>query len=87
MLLSRRVTRGVERRRSHLSFLGDWEQEQYFLGKNVFALVIDGLNFSFKVQFQRFSRRNRDFPLQGFCFLVVDGCLSKSPNSRKTSLP
>ena len=56
--------------------------------KNALTAVIYELNISFKMQFFRVSKENtKIFPCGRFLFRVVDECLSKCPNSKKTPLP
>ena len=52
-------------------------------------VVIYELNFSFKMQFLRVSRKKpEDFPCGAeFISPVVHDCLSKIPNSKETPLP
>ena len=59
------------------------------LEKNALIVVIYGHNFSFEMKFLRVSRRKRTeiFTCGAFLCHVVDECLSKCPNSKKTTLP
>ena len=70
------------------SFFRKLEKSALILEKNALIAVIYGLNFSFKVQFLRVSRTKKSeiFPW-AFLFHVVDDCLSKCPNCKKTPLP
>ena len=52
------------------------------LGKNTLITVIRVLNFSFKVQFKRVSRKKT----WRFLSSVVDDCLSKCPHPKKNLL-
>ena len=62
------------------------KESALILGKMSCFMVIYGLNFLFKVQFVRVSRRKKEiFPSGVFLFSVVDDCLSKYPYSKKTS--
>ena len=68
MKLNRLVTRGDGEEVVSALF---WKLEQstLILGKNVPIAVIYGLNFSFKEQFLRVSRKKSgDFSLRGFSF-------------------
>ena len=60
-----------------------------FGGENAVVVVIYGLNFSFKVQFLRFSKREKPeiFPCRAFLSRVPDDYLLKCPYSNKTTLP
>ena len=69
--------------RSLLPFSKNWKKVPQFWGKNTLITVIYELNFSFKVQCSRVSRRKKPeiFSCDAFLFRVIDYCLSKRPNS------
>ena len=64
------------------------EKSVLILGKNALIAVIYGLNFSFKLQFLRVSRRKKPeiFLCGAFLFRVIDDYLLKCPNYKKTPL-
>ena len=87
LLVSRRVTRGGMGGGPPCPF-SKVRKSALMLGRKCpdFGHLL--VNFSFKKQFLRAFRRNiRRFPCGTFLSRVVDGCLSKCPNSKKTPLP
>ena len=65
----RGVTRGVEGMTDSPALFQKLEKSALISGENVLIAVIYELNFLFKVQFLRVSRKkNRDFTLRGLSF-------------------
>ena len=73
--------------RSSLLFFENWKNCSNF-GENTLIVVIYALNLSLKCNFYEFpGEKSENFSLRNFLSRVVDNCLSKSPNSKKTPLP
>ena len=73
MASNRRVTKGGRGREFYLALFQKLGKSALILGKNDLIVVIHGLNFSFKMQFLRVSRRkNLTFSLWGISFLFYN---------------
>ena len=82
----RRVTRGGGRGgEDYPALFQNLGRSTVILGKNALIVVTYGLNFSFKMQFWRVSRRING-ACGAFVSRVVHECLSVCSNSKKTPL-
>ena len=81
----KRVTRGGRGGEVYPSLFQNLGKSTLILGKNALIVVTYGLNFSFKMQFWRVSRRING-ACGAFVSRVVHECLSVCPNSKKTPL-
>ena len=84
----RGVTRGDEGMTDSPALFQKLEKSALISGENVLIAVIYELNFLFKVQFLRVSRKKeqRFYPAEPFFFVLQIIFLSKCPNSKKTPL-